>query len=256
MTAIKDQAVCLRRKEYSETSQLVTLFARASGKIRALAKGSRRSKGRFGGGIELLSAGRILFIPAKGDSSLATLSEFELLESFSGLRRRLLNLYCAQYAADLLAEFNEDYDPHATLYDAFYQTLAELERTEVPVNALVSFEAALLREAGLIPQWHHCCQCAREVPPNRRLYFSSFQGGMLCRECEPHVQEKRFVEPEVIKVLQNIHTLETADPRVVVEAHEVLSYHQREVLGKQTHIMKFVNPLLRQARINKESNRS
>ncbi len=245
---IKDQAVCLRRKDYSETSQLVTLFARASGKIRAIAKGSRRSKGRFGGGIELLSAGRILFIPAKGESSLATLSEFELQESFSGFRHRLLNLYCAQYAADLLAEFTEDQDPHEILYEAFYQTLSELERTEVPVKILVSFEAALLREIGLTPQWHRCCQCTRELPPNQRLYFSSSQGGMLCRDCEPHVQEKRFVEPEVIKALQNIQALETADSRVVVEAHEVLSYHQRELLGKQTNIMKFVNPLLRQAR--------
>jgi len=248
MSAIKDHAICLRRKEYSETSQLVTLFARASGKIRAIAKGSRRSKGRFGGGIELLSAGLILFIPAKGDSSLATLSEFELQDTFSGLRRRLLNLYCAQYAADLLAEFTEDLDPHETLYDVFYQTLVRLEKTEVPMQVLVSFEAALLREAGLLPQWHHCCQCTRELPPHRRLYFSSSQGGMLCRDCEPHVQEKRFVEPEVLKILQNIQALETADSREVVEAHDVLSYHQRELLGKQTHIMKFVNPLLRQTR--------
>ena len=75
---------------------------------------------------------------------------------------------------------------------------------------------------------------------------------MLCRECEPQVCEKRFVEPEVIKVLQNPQALETADPRVVVEAHEVLSYHQRELLGKQTNIMKFVNPLLRQARMVKK----
>lgn len=251
MSAIKDQALCLRRKEYSETSQLVTLFARASGKIRAIAKGSRRSKGRFGGGIELLSAGQILFIPAKGDSSLATLSEFELQESFSGLRHRLLNLYCAQYAADLLAEFNEDRDPHETLYDALYQTLTDLEKTEVPVTILVTFESVLLHEVGLIPQWHHCCLCAREVPDSQRLYFSSSQGGILCRGCETNVCEKRFVEPEVIQVLQNPKILESADPRVVVEAHEVLSYHQRELLGKQTHIMKFVNPLLRQARMAK-----
>lgn len=248
MSAIKDQAVCLRRKEYSETSQLVTLFARASGKIRAIAKGSRRSKGRFGGGIELLSVGQIVWIPSKGDSSLATLSEFDLLESFRGLRRRLPNLYCAQYAADLTAEFNEDLDPHETLYDALYQALTDLEKARAPVQILVCFEIALLREAGLAPQWHHCCLCTRKIPTNQRLYFSSSQGGMLCRECEPHVSEKRFVDPEVIKILQNTHTLESADLQVVTEAHDILSYHQRELLGKQTHVMKFVNPLLRQAR--------
>jgi len=252
MTAIKDQAVCLRRKEYSETSQLVTLFARESGKLRAIAKGSRRTKGRFGGGIELLTAGRILFIPAKGDSSLATLSEFELQESFRGLRQNLLALYCAQYAADLLAEFTEELDPHETLYDELYTTLADLEQAEVPVNVLASFEMALLQEVGLFPQWHQCCTCGRELPGNRRLYFSSGQGGMLCRECEPGVMEKRFVEPEVINLLQDSSRLESAQAGLAVEAHEVLSYHERELLGKQTNIMKYVNPLLRQARIHKK----
>ncbi|MBM4027044.1 MAG: DNA repair protein RecO, partial [Planctomycetes bacterium] len=38
----KDQAICLRTVDYSETSQVVTLFARQAGKVRAIAKGSKR----------------------------------------------------------------------------------------------------------------------------------------------------------------------------------------------------------------------
>jgi DNA repair protein RecO (recombination protein O) len=38
---IKDTAICLRMVNYSETSQVVTLFTRDSGKVAAMAKGSR-----------------------------------------------------------------------------------------------------------------------------------------------------------------------------------------------------------------------
>ena len=40
----KDQAVCLRKADYSETSQVVTLFTRSHGKIPAMAKGAKRAK--------------------------------------------------------------------------------------------------------------------------------------------------------------------------------------------------------------------
>ncbi|MFQ6036643.1 MAG: DNA repair protein RecO, partial [Sedimentisphaerales bacterium] len=54
---IKDTAICIRAVDYSETSQIVTFFTRATGKIRAIAKGSKRPKSAFDGPIEILSFG-------------------------------------------------------------------------------------------------------------------------------------------------------------------------------------------------------
>ena len=54
---IKDKAICLRAVNYSETSQVVTLFTRDHGKIAAMAKGSRRAKSSFDGAIEVFSFG-------------------------------------------------------------------------------------------------------------------------------------------------------------------------------------------------------
>ncbi|MHC4433863.1 MAG: DNA repair protein RecO, partial [Planctomycetota bacterium] len=45
----KDMAICIRAVDYSETSQIVTLFARDTGKIGAIAKGSKRPKSKFDG---------------------------------------------------------------------------------------------------------------------------------------------------------------------------------------------------------------
>ena len=245
MTALKDQAVCLRVHNYSETSQIVTLFGRASGRVRTIAKGSRRARARFGGGIDMLTAGHVVFFPARSAAALAVLGEFQLTESFAGLRRRLRNLYCAQYAAEMIAEFTEDLDPHQKLYDAFYQALQDLSHQDRPEITLLLLELTLLREVGLAPDWHNCAACSRPVAHDQNAYFSSGSSGLICRKCASKITEKRPLNPRTIKILQNPQPAPAALTQTVLDAHELLSYHQRQLLGKQTKIMTFVNQLLR-----------
>ena len=245
MTAVKDKAVCIGKRNYSETSQIVTLFSRGQGKIGAIAKGSRRERGRFGGGIDVLAEGEILFVPPHGESTLAVLVEFDLQESFANLRRNLPSLPCAEYMSYLIGEFTEEFDPHENLYDAFVSALKRLGPQCRPECVLLNFELTLLREIGLSPVWDRCGSCGGPLAAGQHLYFSSGSGGMLCRDCEPAVVEKRLVDPRVLQVLQHPETGETATRKTAFEAHELLSYHQQELAGKQVAVMKFVNQILR-----------
>ena len=72
----KDAAICIRAVDYSETSQIVTFFTRAAGKINAIAKGSKRPRSAFDGPIEMFSHGKIVFADSTRER-LATLTEFE-----------------------------------------------------------------------------------------------------------------------------------------------------------------------------------
>ncbi len=246
MASIQDQAVCLRSQEYSESSQIVTLFGREHGKIRAIAKGSRRTKGKFEGGIELLSVGEIIFVPARESSSLSTLSEFAVTRTFPGLRKNLTGLHCAQYAAALVSEFTEDLDPHENLFELLCESLAGFERGEKPESVLLLFEWNLLKETGLSPRVDKCSSCGRALEHGVQLYFSSEVGGMLCRDCEPAVVEKRFVPARILDILQQPQQISQKSRKDVLETHELLSYHQRQVTGKESSIMRFVNQLLKQ----------
>jgi len=246
MALIEDHAVCIRSHDYSETSQVVTLFTRAHGKIRALAKGARRPKSKFGQAIEVLTAATVLFSLPPRDSALATLAEFDLSEPFPLLRRRLLALHCAQYAADLLARFTEELDPHERLYDAFYALLDGLQHAPDVAILLVRFQLALLDGVGLTPIWDHCCICRGPLGSCGPIYFSSSSGGMLCRDCEPAVMDKRFVDAKALALLQAAPLDPPPTPTTVLQAHELLSYHERELLGKESTIMVFLNRLLHQ----------
>ena len=244
MNAVKDHAICIGQRIYSESSQIVTFFGRCSGKIRAIAKGSRRERGKFSGGIDLLCGGEIVYVPPRQESSLATLTEFTLQDPVRFLRTNLLALHFGQYMGSMVGAFTEDFDPHEQLYEVFSVSLERLQHSEKPEAILVGCELALLREVGLELLWGSCCSCGRELADDSRAYFSSGGGGMICRDCEGAIVEKRIVEPSVRQVLLEREDLSKADTKTIAGAHYLLAYHQRELLGKQSTIMKIVHNLL------------
>jgi len=108
----KDTAICIRAVDFSETSQIVTFFARAAGKISAIAKGSKRPKSAFDGPIEIFSYGKIVFADSNKEK-LATLTEFESAyggPGFSGLSSNLFTLNCCLFSTELLNKFTHEPD--------------------------------------------------------------------------------------------------------------------------------------------------
>ena len=97
----KDIAICIRAVDYSETSQILTFFARETGKISAIAKGSKRPKSAFDGPIEVFSQGKIVF-SSPNREKLATLTEFEQQPTTGGLLNDLFALNCCLFGAELL----------------------------------------------------------------------------------------------------------------------------------------------------------
>ncbi|MEY3021187.1 MAG: hypothetical protein RIS86_383, partial [Planctomycetota bacterium] len=81
MPNLVDQAICIRQWDWSETSQTVSLFCRAHGVLRGLAKGARRERGSFSGGIDLLARGEVVAV-TKPDRELQTLTAWTLLQIF------------------------------------------------------------------------------------------------------------------------------------------------------------------------------
>ncbi len=135
----KDTAICIRATDYSETSQILTFFAKDSGKISAIAKGSKRPKSAFGGPFEIFSYGKIVFANSNKEK-LATLTEFESSfggTGFSTLSADLFRLNCCLFAAELLNKLTHDYDPHPQLFDDFLQFLQNASEGGNNFNILV-----------------------------------------------------------------------------------------------------------------------
>jgi DNA repair protein RecO (recombination protein O) len=234
MALSADQAIVLRRLDYSETSQVLVFFGRARGKIRAIAKGIKRStRSRFAAAIDLLDVGHLVYSTRSArQAELAILTEWTQSEAFIGLRGRLQRLYAAQYAAEVVAGLTEDWDPHPALYDGLLSLLSALSDADAVLDPVVSFQRTLLLEIGSFPELEACVGCGRVVGEVEPLWFSSFEGGLLCRDCEAAHAEKRAVAPGALPALRG----DASAGAPVAAAFDLYNYHTAHLMGR--------NPLL------------
>jgi DNA repair protein RecO (recombination protein O) len=197
-------ALVLRTIEVFETSLVVTLFTRETGKVTALAKGARRPKTPMQGGLDLLGVSDIVWFP-KASEALDLLVEAAPVERFASLRRDLAALYAGYYIAELLTDLTDLHDPHPKLFDAARITLRHLGEADLRSRRLLRFELACLRELGLMPALGACAHCGAAVDVHGEVvWFGLASGGVLCADCragQPHVATLSGRDLEVIRVL-------------------------------------------------------
>ena len=248
-----DCAICIRAIDYSETSQVVTFFARQTGKITAIAKGAKRKRSSFGGPVEIFSYGNIVFSDSSRDK-LATLVEFEPLAGgidSSVLAADIFVLNCCLFAGELVNILTKDYDPHPGLFDGFLVFFQEASRHKVQQDGrggmlarLVSFQLNLLREIGLYPVLEYCVNC--RSPFNARwpeVYFSNTARGLICKDCQGAFPDKTRLTLEGAKCLSDAKLLVSAQERTVGQVEEILIGYITDTVGRPTKMAKYIlNP--------------
>ena len=239
----KDHAICIRAVDYSETSQIVTFFTESSGKISAIAKGSKRPKSAFEGPIELFSHGKIVFSDSTKEK-LATLTEFQQQSGFNALAADLFPMNCSLFAAELLHKLTDEHDPHPQLFDGLLQFLHNAQDAKGKTGALLSlilFQLTLLKEIGLMPILNACANCKNPVLAGRvDTYFSSSANGLICRDCEPTFADKIRLTKNAAACLTNLKTIAQAREKTLNEIEKILVSHFTEMLHHRPKMAKHV----------------
>lgn len=237
MPAIHDDAVCIRHWDWSETSQTVSLFARNTGLVRALAKGSRRAKSPYSGGLEMLTRGEAGLI-LRPNTELALLTDWDLRETYPALRRSLPAFNAGMYAADLVQRFVRDHDPHPALFDALVGSLEELglDGRAAALHATVRFQWAVLREAGFRPLLGDGGHGSSRVEGDVLLFDPEFGGVRAAAAEGAGAAEGWKVRRGTIDLLQRIAIDPNApagDAQSLVRAARLLGAYISHVLGEE-----------------------
>jgi DNA repair protein RecO (recombination protein O) len=235
MPFVSDRCICLRKIEYSETSQIVVLLSRGHGVQRLMAKGAhRRTKAgasKFDGGVDLLEVGDAVF-SQKVDRDLGLLTEWTLSEGHLEIRRNLRAMYLGLYAAELVGLLFQEHDAHPALFDQLENCLSELGTARVE-ETFLAFELDAFREAGFSPELDACGSCGQAVEarsPAEMVYFSAAQGTVLCRNCCGAFPDHFAVDPRLLNLLRGLTKL----PRVNGAAQRLprLTRHQTDPLNR------------------------
>lgn len=210
MALVNDRCICLRRVEFSETSQILTLFSRGRGVVKVIAKGAHRvnknGSSKFGGGIDLMDLGEATFTD-RLEKDLATLTEWKLIEGHRPLRFNLRALYLGISAIEWAGIFFHERDPHPEVFDLLDAALLEFGKPTLE-QAYVAYQMALLQHAGFLPEIWNCASCSADqkiLPP--RVGFDSRQGGLLCNNCMGAFPQRMNLDGKLIAILRTFDRL-------------------------------------------------
>ena len=176
MALYRERGIVLRTIKLGEADRIVTLVTESHGKLRAVAKGVRRTKSRFGARLEPLSHVALLCYEGR---NLDTITQAEALEHFRPVREdldRLSGAMCLLEAVDAVVQEGED-DPR--LYQMLLGALRTLASGPAPLLA-PAFTWKLLAQQGFSPVLDACARCGAD---GDLVAFDVGEGGTLCRGC-------------------------------------------------------------------------
>jgi DNA repair protein RecO (recombination protein O) len=209
-------AVVLKRMDLGEADRIVTFFSRDEGKIRAVAKGVRRTTSRSAGHLEPFTASDVLFAVGR---ELDVISQADTLEAFRPIREDLTLTTYAYYLAEVVDLLTEDRMENRAVFDTLLDGLRALCGEPDARLVLVGFHLRLLEALGYRPELRECVECRATIEPERNR-FSAQLGGVLCPACGPREASARVLGTPALKLLRLVQQT-GGQQRVTVPAHVV-----------------------------------
>lgn len=192
------EAIVLRKMDLGEADCLLTLFTPHLGKLKAVARGARKTRSRLGGNTELLMHSQMLLAKAR---SLDTISQSQALEGFLEVRADLQRTSCALYVAELVDKFTAEAEEAFPLYRLLLETLRALGPAPRLEPVLRYFELHMFIHLGYRPELQRCVVC-HSVLAQVDSYFTPDGGGVLCNRCRDHTLTVVPLSVNALKVLR------------------------------------------------------
>lgn len=168
----------LRAHKLGEADRIVTFLTRQHGKVRAVAKGVRKTTSRFGGRLEPYCLVDIQFAEGRGSLDVVTQVESLFVSRLAGDYSRFTAAEVLVETADRLVA--EEGSPALQQYRLLAGALRALEDRARPYPLVV--DSYLLRSLAVAGYGVATTWCARCESPEVR-WFSPHGGGAVCQAC-------------------------------------------------------------------------
>ncbi len=168
--------IVLRTYKLGEADRVVVLITPERGMVRAVAKGVRKTKSKFGSRLEPLS--HVALQIHEGRSELHLITQVETVDHFRVIREDLDRLSKAISMLEAVDQVALPDEPSPELYRMLLGALRTLAANDTPL-VTAGFFLKLLTLEGAGPQVNECVSCGETSP---LVAFSDMDGGLVCRD--------------------------------------------------------------------------
>jgi len=189
----REVGIVLRTMRLGEADRIVTIVTQDRGKVRAVAKGVRKTKSRFGGRLAPLLH---VSLQCYEGRSLDTITQVETIDHFRTIREDLDRLSRATQLLEVVDAVVQEGEEDPRLYQMLLGALRTLESSPAPL-VVPAFFWKLLAHGGFRPILDECAACGTS---DDLVAFDLNEGGALCRQ---HARGTR-VTPDAFDLLRRI----------------------------------------------------
>ncbi len=214
MRLYRDRAVVVRQHKLGEADRIVTLLTRDHGLVRAVAKGVRRTRSKFGARLEPFAHIDVQLHPGR---NLDIVTQVQAIDAFAADIVSDYGRYTSACAILETAErlAGEEHAPVPSLHRLTVGALRAVADGSRPKDLVL--DAYLLRAmsiAGWAPALTECARCAAPGP-HRAFHIAA--GGSVCMHCRP----SGSVTPpqQVLDLMAALHDGDWAGAEVATAAH-------------------------------------
>ena len=215
MPAQKTEAIVIRTYPLRDAHKIVTFYTPDFGRVKAVAYGVKSPKSKLSGRLELLNHGMLIF-NHRENRDLQSLSGFELIEGFDGIRDDFARITYGCYLAELVDAIASEGDANPEIFQLLQNTYHLLEDIEDVAMLARVFEIKFLDLAGYAPQLSQCANCGSNVTAayvkktqgTPIMRFSVRQGGMLCEKCHNRDTDAYSITPGSCELLKTLRKSE------------------------------------------------
>ena len=227
-----DEAIVLRTHKLGEADRIITLLTRQHGRVRAVAKGVRRTTSRWGSRLEPFTHVDLQLAEGR---SLDTITQAETRGSYAAAVGADYDRYTSgtamlETAERLVVEEREPAVQQYLLLLGALRAMATGERR--PGHVLDSYLLRSLAVAGYAPACVDCAHCGRppsvaaDGTPGTHRWFNPSMGGVLCATCR--IPGSASPAPETLALLGGLlagdwPVVESAEQRNVREASGLIA---------------------------------
>jgi DNA repair protein RecO (recombination protein O) len=226
---VSTDAIVLRTVNYSETSIIVTIFSKKSGKIALIAKGARKPKSPFAAQLEPMNILNINYFHKDG-RNIQLLKNSSFIEDSMNIRENFDSLNYGLTIVEILDKLLQENDTDPIIFRLSIKTLLALKATQINYDIIFSFFLLQLSiRLGFMPELNKCCSCFSNL---KIATFDKHRGELICENCL-HDGEIQFstgtinlLKALLITHIDRLHTLKY-DNQNLKEIDYFLDYYSK-----------------------------
>jgi DNA repair protein RecO (recombination protein O) len=198
------EAIILATTDHGESDRLITVLTRASGKLKGIAKGARRSQKRFVHSFEPLSLVALKYRESRS-SSLVWVEACKLLNPHLVLREDLQRWGYAALLCESIKEMVPEGAKQEKVFALLVEALGRLGEEKDALNVVVLALFRLLDELGYVLGLDSCKTCGQPLAAAKRWKLNLAGGELSCLRHAPLT--KGFLEVDLGTIMLLRQTL-------------------------------------------------